>query len=370
MSLPEFLFDRLRADIRQQMDGVLALSGQLSRHRLTADAEACVQSVADAALTVRRLLDAVLDLRNLDSAGVSYAPQPIQLRETMDEVHERWRRKARALGMTLLVSYDGDPEAAAMADPQRLMQLFDGFIGEAMAAQSRGAVEASLSVETTPDDVRIIGRVRGSRDAGWDGHDDAARFQAVDARLGLEVAVDVLLARRILSDLHGSRRVESNAGASDTVVFEVTLAPVPSSAAQTPSAAPGARPIHVLVVDDNATNRMVAQSLVEMFDCTSEAAEDGEEAVEAVRNGRFDLILMDIKMPRMDGVAATHAIRALPNPVGATPIIALTANADPEDAAGYLAAGMNGVVEKPMKPEQLLAALQQALSDGAEAAAA
>ena len=108
---------------------------------------------------------------------------------------------------------------------------------------------------------------------------------------------------------------------------------------------------------------MVAQALCEMFDCTCESANDGAEAVEAARAGRFDLILMDIKMPVMDGVAATRAIRAIPGPVGETPIIALTANADPDDAAGYLAAGMNGVVEKPMKPEHLLAALQAALGE-------
>lgn len=86
--------------------------------------------------------------------------------------------------------------------------------------------------------------------------------------------------------------------------------------------------------------------------------------MELARSGRFDLILMDIKMPRMDGVAATRAIRALSGPAGQTPIIALTANADPEDAAGYIAAGMIGVVEKPMKPENLLRALQQALNPG------
>jgi CheY-like chemotaxis protein len=79
---------------------------------------------------------------------------------------------------------------------------------------------------------------------------------------------------------------------------------------------------------------------------------------------------MDIRMPRMDGIAATRAIRALSGPAGAVPIIALTANADPEDAAGYLAAGMNGVVEKPMKPEHLLAALQDALNPESDAAAA
>jgi CheY-like chemotaxis protein len=79
---------------------------------------------------------------------------------------------------------------------------------------------------------------------------------------------------------------------------------------------------------------------------------------------------MDIKMPNMDGVAATRAIRALPGPVSGVPIIALTANADPDDAEGYLAAGMTGVVEKPMKPEHLLAALQHALGEDVEAAAA
>ncbi|RYG01133.1 MAG: response regulator, partial [Caulobacteraceae bacterium] len=129
------------------------------------------------------------------------------------------------------------------------------------------------------------------------------------------------------------------------------------------------RAAHILVVDDNATNRMVAETLCEMFDCTSESATDGVEALEAARTGRFDLILMDIKMPRMDGVTATREIRALPGAAGRVPIIALTANADPEDAAGYLKAGMNGVVEKPMKPENLLRALQENLAEGDAAAA-
>jgi len=133
---------------------------------------------------------------------------------------------------------------------------------------------------------------------------------------------------------------------------------------------------HVLVVDDNATNRMVAEALCEMFDCTSETAEDGVEAVEAARTGRFDLILMDIKMPRMDGIAAARAIRSLEGPESMTPIVALTANVDPEDARSYLAAGMCCVVEKPIKPDRLLQAINialtehQAISDDGRTAAA
>lgn len=97
---------------------------------------------------------------------------------------------------------------------------------------------------------------------------------------------------------------------------------------------------------------------------------DGASALDGFRTSPPDLAILDIKMPRMDGMAATRAIRAIPGPVGVTPIIALTANADPDDAEAYLAAGMNGVVEKPMKPEHLLAALQQALDPGRNAAAA
>ena len=121
-------------------------------------------------------------------------------------------------------------------------------------------------------------------------------------------------------------------------------------------------------MDDNATNRVVAQALCEMFGCTSETAEDGVEAVECVKERRFDLVLMDIKMPRMDGVQATEAIRALPGPERSIPIVALTANADPEDAKRYLAIGMAAVVEKPIKPERLRMAMNAALEQAAAAA--
>jgi CheY-like chemotaxis protein len=371
MSLPEFFFDRVTADIRQQMDGVLALTEQLGRQRLTADGEACVASVAEAAEGVRRVLDAALDLKTVSRDGLELELEPVRLRDLMDEVQDRWQPRAAATGITLLVSYDGDPEAAAMTDRKRLNQIFDGFIGEAVGAQARGAVEAGLHAHATETGIRLEGRVRGPRDLSWDAQDVESRVRNIDSRLGLEVALGSLLAGHLLTGMRGSLSKVANAGSSDTVAFEIDLAPIPD-VVEEPTEDTG-RAAHILVVDDNATNRMVAQSLVEMFDCTSEAAEDGEAAVEAARSGRFDLILMDIRMPRMDGIAATRAIRALPAPVGLTPIIALTANADPEDAEAYLAAGMNGVVEKPMKPEHLLAALQEALappSDDDTAAAA
>jgi CheY-like chemotaxis protein len=368
MSLPTFFFSRVSADIRQQMDGILALTEQLSRQRLAPDAQSCVSGVAEAATAVARLMAAATDLRNVTTDGVTMDPAPLRLRELVDDVHTRWQPAAALSGVTILVSYDGDPDACALGDRTRLLQVFDGFVGEAVASMRRGAVEASVRAITEADGVRLEGRVRGARDPAWETQDIEARVREIDGRFGIEVAIGVMLARQVIDRLGGTLRNEGGGGASETVVFDIKLPAALEQPAAEPQ--PAERSAHVLVVDDNATNRMVAQALCEMFDCTCESANDGAEAVERVRAGRFDLVLMDIKMPVMDGVAATRAIRALPGACGRVPIIALTANAEPEDADGYLAAGMNGVVEKPMKPEHLLAALQEALGENDAAAAA
>jgi CheY-like chemotaxis protein len=165
---------------------------------------------------------------------------------------------------------------------------------------------------------------------------------------------------------------EANRGAGLTVGFGLTAAPAQIIAAQDAEPAVAGRAAHILIVDDNATNRMVAEALCDMFECTSEQAVDGVEAVEMARTGRYDLVLMDIKMPRMDGIAATRAIREMTGRPGAVPIVALTANADPADVQTYLAAGMQDVVEKPIKPERLATVLNALLGgedEGAEAAA-
>ena len=131
----------------------------------------------------------------------------------------------------------------------------------------------------------------------------------------------------------------------------------------------GGGALHVLIADDNATNRFVAESLCKIVGCTCESVENGAEALEAVRTGRFDLVLMDIMMPVMDGIEAVRRLRADPATAG-LPVIALTANGDPKDALGYIAAGMNAVVEKPIRPEFLFAAMQAAMEDLEKRAAA
>lgn len=367
------LISRMCREVLLRLDGVSDFTTRLLRQPLAPDAEACVRAIAATGEDLTGLMRRATDLHDAERGTLVFNPHPCRLHDVMDTLDQRWKARAASTGLTLLTAYDGDPEHAAELDEVRLLQVFDALVFRALAETRRGAVEVSLKARPTTEGLLIEGRVR---DAGGEltaeglAHIFSPLGQAGDDHPeGLTAGLGMALASRIVSAAGGMIRAEPNPGAGVTVTFEFIAVPVSMTISDNATSAgeTAGRAAHVLIVDDNATNRMVAEALCEMFDCTSEQAVDGLEALEAVQARSFDLILMDIKMPRMDGVAATRAIRALPGPVGQTPIIALTANADPEDVRSYIEAGMNDVVEKPIKAERMLEALQSAL-EGVEAA--
>jgi two-component system, sensor histidine kinase len=128
-------------------------------------------------------------------------------------------------------------------------------------------------------------------------------------------------------------------------------------------AQPAPERTRVLIVDDVPQNRLLLGVLCEQFGFQHMPAENGYEALDAVRSGRFDIVLMDILMPRLDGMAATRAIRALPGPIAQIPIIAVTTAAAPGEVLRYLSCGMNDVVAKPVSRERLAEAISTALAD-------
>jgi two-component system, sensor histidine kinase len=356
-------------EVRAPMNGVLAVAELLQRQALSPDSQAHVRTIIDSSLATLRALNDVLELSRAETGELELEPSDVVLRDIMDQVQTTWQARAAQDGVTLMVAYDGEPHLSVRIDAGRVKQVFDKLIDAALTLSRRGVVEASLQVARRPDGLCLIGRVR---DTG--GGLSAARLARAFGEQGSESAASaglgLMLCRRIVERMGGTIRAESNVGAGATIAFEITAPEAVAEAGEAHASITGARAAHVLVVDDNATNRMVAEALCEMFDCTSECVEDGVEAVEAASTGRFDLILMDIRMPRMDGVEATRAIRALDGPAADVPIIALTANADPEDAQGYIACGMHAVVEKPIKPERLLQAMNSALSAAPNRAAA
>ncbi|WP_269714041.1 response regulator [Caulobacter sp. NIBR2454] len=355
------LVERLGADVSRRLEGLASFVERLGREPLGPDGQACLRAIDETLTDVRELLARATDLNAARLGALSIQPHPQPLRVLMDDIAARWAAEAAAVGATLLVSYDGAPDAAVMADGRRIGQIFDALIGRALGDAGRGAVEASLKVRETAAGTMIEGSVRDNGD--WTPDQAAGVFRAVveDEQMNLSVGLGMALARRLAEAMGGKAVAEANVGPGVTITFQITL-PAAIMGAEPAPVAGAHRVAHVLIVDDNATNRMVVEALCETFDCTSEQVEDGVEAVEAARSGRFDVILMDIKMPRMDGVAATRAIRALPGKAGAVPIIALTAKAAPADIQSYLSAGMQNLVEKPIAPERLLDAMNTALA--------
>jgi len=140
----------------------------------------------------------------------------------------------------------------------------------------------------------------------------------------------------------------------------------PARASETPAHPDFPPRARVLIVDDLPENRLMLGLCCDQFALAHECVANGREAVEAAQSGRFDVVLMDIFMPRMDGMAATRAIRALPGPVSAVPIIAVTPNAAPGEVVRYLACGMTDVVAKPVQISRLAQALSAALTQFAD----
>ena len=154
----------------------------------------------------------------------------------MDEVQERWISRARESGVTLLVSYEGDPDAAGLVDAARVIQVFDGFIGQAISSVRRGAVEASLRVSgETADILRLEGRVRGAGEVM--DQSLSGSVEDIDARFGLETAIGAALAQNILLSLNGAQHTESNLGGGETAVFTLDAPCAPKAEPAPPEAA-------------------------------------------------------------------------------------------------------------------------------------
>ena len=354
-------------ELRTPMNGVLAVAELLRRQPLNTAAQAHVQTIVDSSETLLRILQDAVDLSKAEAGELELKTEPTALRAVMDDIQSMWEPRASQDGVRLLVGYEGDTELAAVIDGLRLKQVFNNLIGNALKFARNGVVEAGLKAWVEGDRIHMEARIRDDGPGVEPERVDSIFEPFVHGSGPDGAGLGLSICRQVIDRMDGRIWAENNKGRGATFAFDLTAprAVVEAEAQSNVSDLSGldlkSAP-HILIVDDNATNRVVAQALCEMFGCSSELAEDGLEALQAVQESRYDLVLMDIKMPRMDGVQATQAIRALPGAVGRVPIVALTANADPEDAKHYLSIGMAAVVEKPIKPERLRMAMNAAIS--------
>ncbi|WP_333897211.1 response regulator [Brevundimonas aurantiaca] len=356
-------------EIRTPLNGVLGVAALMEKKLEQEELRPYVRTVIDSGQSLLRLLTDALDMSRASAGMLTLEEEPLNLSAVAFDIDALWRARAEEKALSLTVRTEFEASPWVRADGMRIKQLLNNLVGNALKFTQSGGVIVTLSSHATRDGVRVELTVD---DSGPGVPETAAAtiFEPFNigkaGREGAGAGLGLAICRQIAERMDGGigLSVSPQGGARFHVVLPLTACAAEEAAAAAPMAEPTPHEtLHVLVVDDNAANRFVAAKLLEMFNCTVELAENGQEALDAVSNRPFDLALMDIKMPVMDGIAATRAIRALPGPAARLPILALTANADERDELDYVAAGMNGVAQKPIQPDALLNAIRLVLAE-------
>jgi signal transduction histidine kinase/CheY-like chemotaxis protein len=313
-----------------------------------------------------KLLSLVEDILDFSRGDLDIAPAPFCLAEAVAEAAEAVREAADAKGMCVTVDGDLATDARHIGDPRRIRQVLRHLLSDAVKFTSAGTVAVHVVLEPGCVNITIADSGPGLPSQRLDEMFDI--FSQADASVSLThegAGMGLPLSRRLAhlmgGELTGANRAEGGAVFTLRLPLERTsdAAPVVVDLATSET-----RP-RALVVDDHPTNRAVACLMLETIGFDHAIACDGLEAVEAAAAVSYDLILMDVRMPNMDGLAATRAIRA--TPAGAsTPIVAMTADAMPEDVARCLAAGMNAHLAKPVSVKSLCGVLNNLLAANGE----
>jgi signal transduction histidine kinase len=366
-------------EIRTPLNGVLGVAEIVKRKSRQADLAPFIDTILDSGRTLLRLLNDALDLSRAEASGLELKEEPLEVAALLDDVLGLWSAQAELKGIGFRATYEGPEDLWLLADRDRLRQVLNNLVGNALKFTDEGGIEVRLSARLEGDCARCTGEVADTGPGVAPDQLEEIFRPFSQTELGAQLGgagLGLAVCRQIIERMNGTVWARPNPEGGTIFAFEAPLyhLPAPAATPQLPTPAEtGGEALHVLIVDDNATNRLVAATLCDMFGCTSESVDNGAAAVEAAASGRFDIVLMDVKMPGMDGIEATRRIRSGAGAWSQAPILAVTANADPADAAFYRASGMNGVVEKPLKPERLMAAMCAVLQmqpDPAEVVAA
>ncbi|MDQ0466255.1 signal transduction histidine kinase [Caulobacter ginsengisoli] len=363
-------------EIRTPMNGIVGVLNLLKRDPGATDAGQLLDEALGCTQMLSQLINDVLDFSKIEAGKLTLHPAPVDAAAEVESVIRLLGPQAESKGLTLRAEI-AEALGWAQIDPVRLKQCLFNIVGNAVKFTETGGVVVRVSVPAGEGPRRLRFEVE---DSGV-GVPEAARarlfgrFEQAEtgsARRFGGTGLGLAISRQLARIMGGDLDYASREGHGSTFWFEVA-APSATAPAQATADEAGSTPLaglKVLVVDDNRVNRLVGVRTIEALGGQADAVDSGPAAIEAVRTGGFDLVLMDINMPGMDGLEATRRIRGLGGPAAATPILALTADVMRHQQQAYLAAGMNGMAPKPFSPAQLLAEIARLTEQAAESLSA
>ena len=360
-------------EIRTPLNGVLGMNSLLLKTELTDEQRSYARTIRSSGKALLTLINDILDLSRVEAGRLELVTAEFDPRRLVEEVAASVATRAREKGLGFSVHFQGGVPAVLHGDEGRLRQVLFNLIGNAVKFTERGSVSVDVACRMLEDDrVELEASVR---DTGIGIAAGALatlfeRFKQADSSIvrryggsGLGLAIS-----RGLVDLMGGRiDVETEVGVGST--FRVTLALQRGHSTQLivadthhDAASDMAEGLRILVAEDNEVNQLVISAMLAQLGHSCEVACDGLEAIAKLTASTYDLVLMDIHMPNLDGIAAARRIRALDTGAARIPIIALTANAMVEDREAYIEAGMDDHVAKPVEVKEVGRAIARVLA--------
>ncbi len=364
-------------EIRTPMNGILGMLRILGDGPLNAEQRARLSLVRSSSQTLLGILSNILDYSKIESGEVHLSPETFDLGQLLDDITVLMRFRALEKGVSLVARKADDTPTILQGDAAKLSQILLNLIGNGIKFTESGAVEVTVSTVAGRDDTDVMLRFE-IQDSGIGIDPDSqerlfeAFYQAnehVSRKYG-GTGLGLAICRRLVEAMGGEIAIESDVGKGSLFWFTARFEHGNASALremkfELPDALPATPALSILLVEDNDINALVTQTFLEKMGHTVFHAETGEAGIRAATAEVFDIVLMDISLPGIDGIEAVRQIRALADKrYESVPIVAMSAHVFQNEISAVLEAGMNAFVGKPVSPERLAEVLNEVTASG------